>query len=339
MDVLKNRFIYLGISIFFLVISMFMFLFTKLNLWIDMTWWINMEYTYENNVNINELLEDLEVQKDLILHRWSRVINNISAYRITWERSIVVVAWFDSTIDERTLDLLKLEFRNASLEAVKSIDSTAEETKYTNIWKSFWDYIRNTAFITLAIAIFAITIYVSWAFSWAVSGISSTTFWLITILTLFHDVIISTWFYVFAWHLFWQFQIDTFFVTALLTILWYSINDTIVIFDRIRSNLKMYAWKSGKQWKNLYEIINLSVNQTIKRSIYTSLTLLFVLFTIFMFWPEAISWFILAMIFGTIIGTYSSIFVASPILYQVNKDKILSVYKKVEVNPDDKLVV
>lgn len=339
MDVLKNRFIYLGISIFFLIISLFMFLFTKLNLWIDMTWGINMEYSYENAVDIELLKEKLEPQKDLILHKWSQVINNISSYRITWEKSIVVVAWFDSSIDERTLDLLKLEFRNASLDILKNMDSSIVETKYTNIWKSFWDYIRNTAFITLAIAILAITIYVSWAFSWAVSGISSTTFWLITIVTLFHDVIISTWFYVLSGHLFWQFQIDTFFVTALLTILWYSINDTIVIFDRIRSNLKMYAWKTGKQWKDLYEIINLSVNQTIKRSIYTSLTLLFVLFTIFFFWPEAISGFILAMIFGTIIGTYSSIFIASPILYQVNKNKKLAVYKKETINPDEKIVV
>jgi preprotein translocase subunit SecF len=75
------------------------------------------------------------------------------------------------------------------------------------------------------------------------------------------------------------------------------------------------------------------------RSIYTSVTLLFVLVTIFFFGPESISGFILVMIFGTIIGTYSSIFIASPLLYLANKNKKLSIYKKVVVNPEDKIVV
>jgi preprotein translocase SecF subunit len=136
-----------------------------------------------------------------------------------------------------------------------------------------------------------------------------------------------------------EFQIDTFFVTALLTILWYSINDTIVVFDRIRSNLRQYAWKWWKNWKDLYEIINLSIKETLTRSIYTSLTLFFVLTTIFLFWPETISGFILVMLFGTIVWTYSSIFIASPILYITNQNKKLSVYKKVVVNPEDKIVV
>ena len=136
-----------------------------------------------------------------------------------------------------------------------------------------------------------------------------------------------------------EFKINTFFVTALLTILWYSINDTIVIFDRIRSNLKEFWGKIWKKWKTLKEIIDLSVNETLKRSIYTSLTLLFVLLTIFIFGPETIKWFILVMIFGTIVGTYSSIFVASPILYLVNRHKKLSVYKKIKLKAEDKIVV
>ncbi|MBT3729188.1 hypothetical protein HOG27_03875 [bacterium] len=86
-------------------------------------------------------------------------------------------------------------------------------------------------------------------------------------------------------------------------------------------------------------MINISVQETIRRSIYTSLTLIFVLFTIFFFWPETISGFILVMILGTLIGTYSSIFIAAPILYEVNKNKKLSVYKKIEINHEDKIVV
>ncbi len=339
MDVLKKRMTYLGISAVFFVISLFLLLVLKLNLGIDMTWWIQMEYNYDNNVNIEQIKTKLETEKDNFLNNWEQAINNIKVYSITWEKIVAVVAWFYNIEDEKKLEELKIWFKQKVFEIIKKEDQTTIESRYINIWKSFWDYIKDTAFITLALAIVAITFYVSFAFSWVVSGISVLSFAAITIVTLFHDVIISSWLYIFTSMFFKEFQIDTFFITALLTILGYSINDTIVVFDRIRWNLKRYAGKKGKDWKNLDEIINISVKETLRRSIYTSLTLIFVLLTIFFFGPETISGFILVMIFGTLVGTYSSIFIASPILYQVNKNKKLSVYKKQEINPEDKIVV
>jgi len=339
MNVLKNRYLYLSVSALFFIISLFLLIVPKLNLGIDMTWWIEIDYNYENNINIQELKSSLELEKESFLNKWNKVINNISVYWITWEKTVAVVVWFYTWIDDITLDKLKNDFKSKVFNVIKKQDKTVAEAKYINIGKSFGDYIKNTAFITLALAIIAITFYVTFAFSWVVSWISVFSFAIITIITLFHDVIISSWAYIFTSIYFPEFQIDTFFITALLTILWYSINDTIVIFDRIRSNLKQYAGKKWKNSKDLAEIINLSVKETLTRSIYTSLTLMFVLFTIFMFWPDTIKWFILVMIFGTFIGTYSSIFIAAPILYEVNKNKKLSVYKKVIVNPDDKIVV
>lgn len=335
MDVLKNRYIYLGVSGILFIISLFLLFIPKLNLWIDMTWWIQMDYTYKNQINIPEIKNELNLKKQDIKYNDKEIINNINVYRITWEKTVSVVVWFYPINDAKKLDELKNQFRSNVLSILKKQDDSIDESKYINIWKSFWDYIRNTAFITLALAIVAITFYVTFAFSWVVSWISVISFAAITIITLFHDVIISSWAYVFISMFYPEFKIDTFFITALLTILGYSINDTIVVFDRIRSNLRQFGWKG----KNLYEIINLSVKETLTRSIYTSLTLVFVLFTIFFFWPESIKWFILAMILGTLIGTYSSIFIASPILYEVNKNKKLSKYKKVVVNPDDKIVV
>lgn len=335
MDVLKNRYIYLGVSGILFIISLFLLFIPKLNLWIDMTWWIQMDYTYKNQIDISEVKNELNLKKQDIKYNNKEIINNINVYRITWEKTVSVVVWFYPINDAKKLDELKNQFRSNVLSILKKQDDSIDESKYINIWKSFWDYIRNTAFITLALAIVAITFYVTFAFSWVVSWISVISFAAITIITLFHDVIISSWAYVFISMFYPEFKIDTFFITALLTILGYSINDTIVVFDRIRSNLRQFGWKG----KNLYEIINLSVKETLTRSIYTSLTLVFVLFTIFFFWPESIKWFILAMILGTLIGTYSSIFIASPILYEVNKNKKLSKYKKVVVNPDDKIVV
>ncbi len=339
MDILKNRSVYLWISIVLFVLSLFLLLVPKLNLGIDMTWWIQMDYNYENSIDIEEVKNQLNLEKKEFLDEWNEIINNINVYWITGEKTVAVVVWFYDNSDDKKIDKYKNDFKLKVFNTIKSQDDSVIEAKYINIWKSFWDYIRDTAFITLALAIIAITFYVTFAFSWVVSWISVISFAAITVITLFHDVIISSWLYIFTSIYFPEFQIDTFFITALLTILGYSINDTIVVFDRIRSNLRQYAWKGWKNGKDLYEIINLSIKETLTRSIYTSLTLFFVLITIFFFWPETISGFILVMLFGTIVGTYSSIFIASPILYITNKDKKLSVYKKVVINPEDKIVV
>ena len=149
MDVLKNRYVYLWLSLALAVISIFMLLFWKLNLAIDMTWGINLEYSYENSISIDKIREELEKEKDLLLLNNQKVINNIGVYSITWEKAFSIVAWFDSTIDESVLNWLKTEFKTKTFEVLKGMDSTIVETKYTNIWKSFGDYIRKTAILTL----------------------------------------------------------------------------------------------------------------------------------------------------------------------------------------------
>lgn len=304
-----------------------------------MTWGMQMEYDYTNPINIEKVKEDLNAKKEVFLDNNKQVINSISAYTITWEKTIAVVVWFNNNSDEIKLNELKQTFKKQVFEVIKTQDPTVIESKYINIGKSFGDYIKNTAFITLGLAIVAISLYVAFAFSWIAAWISTISFAIITIITLFNDVIVATWAYIFTSIFFPEYQIDTFFITALLTILGYSINDTIVVFDRIRSNLEKYAWRPWKNWKELYEIVNMSINATIRRSIYVSMALVFVLITIFLFWPDTISWFILAMLYGTVFGTFSSIFLASPILYEVNKNRKLSVYKKIVINPEDKIVV
>ncbi len=339
MNIVKNRKIYFIISGILFVISLLLLFVGKLNLWIDMTGWINLDYSFTKDLDIEKVKKSLEAEKKNILNNKEQVINDVSAYTVTWEKTLSVVAWFVNSLDEKTLDEKKWEFRGRALEILKKYDNSIEETKYTNIGKSFWDYIKDTAFFTLAIAILAISFYIYYAFSGTVSGISPVYFGLITLLALFHDVIISSGFYIMTSKVFSEFQIDTFFVTALLTILGYSINDTIVVFDRLRWNLKKFGGKKWKKWKKLDEIVNLSINETIVRSLYTSLTLIFVLLTIFFFWPETLRGFILVMIFGTFVGTYSSIFIAAPLLYELNKNKKLEVYKKKEIKAEDKIVV
>ncbi len=334
MQVIKHRYIYFTISIVFFLISLFLILFSKPNLWIDMTWGIQMEYTY-NNLNIIKIKEKVALTSKEIKFEWNEAMNSTSVYKITWKNILTIIWWFDSTIETKKLQELKQNFRNNVLDILKTADNTVVESSYINIWKSFWDYIKETAKLTLIIAILAIAFYVAWAFSGVVSWINVLSFSSITIITLFHDVLLASWLYIFISGIFPEFKIDTFFITALLTILGYSINDTIVVFDRVRANLKtMYSTK-----RNLAEVIDYSITQTLRRSIYTSLTVLFVLITIFFFWPEAIKWFTLVMIFWTIIWTYSSIFIASPMLYEINKNKKITKIKVQSKSMEDKIVV
>ena len=104
-------------------------------------------------------------------------------------------------------------------------------------------------------------------------------------------------------------DIDALFITALLTILGFSVHDTIVVFDRIRENLLL-----GREGAGLAEVVNKSINETLARSINTSVTLVLVLVALLLFGPATLTYFVLAILVGVILGTYSSIFVASPLL-------------------------
>lgn len=334
-DVLKNRYIYIWVSLTLVIFSLLMFLFKDLNLWIDMTWGTQTEYSFEWNIDINLLNEKIEDFTISFNSEFEDIVNSSNLYLSDWNRQLTKIVWFNTNFSDEFIEEAKISFRDDFTEVIRSTNETVVVDRYISIWKSFWDYIKNTAIITLIIALVAISIYIAFAFFWVVNWINPATFALIALVTLFHDVILTVWFYVFLWWFIPSFQIDTFFITAILTILWYSINDTIVILDRIRYNLRLHWWKT----KKLDEIVNLSVRENITRSIYTSLTLVFVLFTVFLFGPESLKWFMVALMLWTIIWTYSSIFIASPLLYELNKNNKISAYIKKEVSDDDKIVV
>ena len=111
-------------------------------------------------------------------------------------------------------------------------------------------------------------------------------------------------------------EVDALFVTALLTVLGFSVHDTIIVFDRIRENLRRL---SGQTFAN---IVSRSINQTIVRSINTSTTVIFVLIALLLFGGESTRYFVLALLIGIVVGTYSSIFIASPLLYVFHRKKL-----------------
>lgn len=192
----------------------------------------------------------------------------------------------DETQTAKVTSGLKAKYNNVTYLSADSVGATigSELTK--------------NALLSVAIAIVLMLVYISFRFEWKF-GVGA-------VVALFHDVLIVLGiFSLFHW------QIDSSFVAAILTILGYSINDTIVIFDRVRENLKM------KKKDELATLLNKSIMQTLNRSINTVLTALLPLITLFIFGGASIKNFVLAMLIGFIFGCYSSICIASPVYYEL----------------------
>ncbi len=182
-----------------------------------------------------------------------------------------------------------------------------EELSYETIGPTISAEIKKKAILSLVLASLGIILYIAWAFRKVSKPISSWQFGIAAIIALVHDLLVMLLVFVIMGR-FWEVEINTFFITAMLTVLGYSVNDTIVVFDRIRERLKNRA---NEPFPSL---VNKSINETILRSLNTGLATILVLIVIFLFGGESTKWFILAMIVGIVTGTYSSIFIASPMI-------------------------
>lgn len=182
-----------------------------------------------------------------------------------------------------------------------------EEVRYETIGPSISSELRSKSIWSITIVVIAIILFIAFAFRKVNKPVSSWKYGLAAIVALIHDVLIPSGI-VAVLGRFAGFEVDTLFVVALLTILGFSVNDTIVTFDRIRENLLRHPHSSFE------DNVDLSIQQTITRSINTSITTLFAMVAIYFFGGETVKDFMLVLIIGTVIGTYSSIFLASPFL-------------------------
>ncbi|MFA5099192.1 MAG: protein translocase subunit SecF [Candidatus Paceibacterota bacterium] len=194
------------------------------------------------------------------------------------------------------------------ISSIKNKFGDVEELSFQNIGPAVGEELKNGAFWAIAMVLFGISLYIAFAFRKVSYPIKSWKYGVITLATLLHDIIIPAGLLAVLGK-YAGIEIDTNFVVALLVIMGFSVHDTIVVFDRIRENL---MFQKGKF--DLAEIINNSVNQTFVRSVNTSLTLILTLLAMFFFGPVTLKYFILTILVGVVMGTYSSIFVASPLL-------------------------
>jgi preprotein translocase subunit SecF len=184
--------------------------------------------------------------------------------------------------------------------------NVVEEIRYDSVGPSIGAELKSKAINAIFWVFIMIVIYISIAFHKVSKPVASWKYGISALLAMFHDVIITIGVFAVLGKYF-GVEINTPFVAAVLTVLGYSIHDTIVVFDRIRENLP----KSDKDFEGT---VNVSLNQTLGRSINTSLTVMLTLIAIIVFGGESIRSFALALTVGIFIGTYSSIFVASPLL-------------------------
>ncbi len=195
----------------------------------------------------------------------------------------------------------------AFLKELKTKTTTVKQERFETIGPIIGQETTINAAKSLAISSFLIVLYIAWSFRGVRKPVSSWRFGVCAIIALLHDALVVIGLFSLFGH-FAGVELDSLFVTALLTGLGFSVHDTIVVFDRIRENLKRNVEAPFEQ------IANDSILQTLVRSLNTSLTAFLVLLTLLIFGGESIRWFIVAMIIGVVSGTYSSIFNAAPLL-------------------------
>ncbi|MFH1284411.1 MAG: protein translocase subunit SecF [Candidatus Peregrinibacteria bacterium] len=202
---------------------------------------------------------------------------------------------------------------NLILQKMKERLPEFTEARFTTIGPTIGNTLLQKAIFAIIIAIITIIIYIGLAFRKIPREVSPWRFGFCAIIALVHDIIIVTGIFVILGK-FLNVEIDALFITAMLTVFGYSVNDTIIIFDRIRENLIRH---SGEQ--SLTEITDNSLNETLRRSINTSLSTIIALVAVLIWGSPSIFYFVLALTLGTVVGTYSSIFTASPIAVMWNK--------------------
>ncbi len=281
-----------------------------------MTGGLQIEYNVSKPVDAEKLAEIREdILKNYIFDARS-VVSDLLVYTVDTSSIRMDVGLVEE------LDVKKSQKRTEDIRRALPIfftkhDVTVNESSFVSVGQSFGKFVIDRAYLTLTMCLIAIALYLMYAFRQSIEGTSSFTFGAITLVTLFHDIIIAPGIFILFWLFFPELKVDTFFVTALLTTLGYSISDTIVILDRIRANYKDKKMSDKRSTKQIFED---SIQVSLRRSLYTSMTLVMVLLAMLFFGPSALLGFTTLMLLGAIVGTYSSICIAAPLLYDINKN-------------------
>src|SRR3989344_5138322 len=293
MSIINHRKIFFVLSAALVLGSIFIMLGFGLNFGIDFKGGSSLEVSYAS------------VRPDFDATKASLDSLNLGSYVLTPSGNLnYILKTRDITPAEKTTILGALSMDPANL---------AKEEQFNTLGPVVGTQLKNKALLAIAIVIICIVLFITFAFRKVSTPVASWKYGLATIIALAHDVIIPTGVFV-TWSHFYGGQIDLLFVTALLAILGYSVHDTIVVFDRVRENLRI-----APKNETFSETVGESVNQTFGRSINTSLTIFLALIALYFIGGASTKDFAFVLIIGIITGTYSSIFVASPLLVTLER--------------------
>ena len=271
-----------------MIVSIFLFFFNGLNLGIDFLGGTTIRTDSENSVNISSYraaLKPLGLGDVTVTEIFDVTKPDLNAAQIRFEAQDGEEA---ATVE--VISAVKL--------ALSSLDDTIKFPQVESVGPEVSGELVKAAITAVLAALGAVLFYIWLRFEWQFS--------VGAIAALLHDIVITIGIFCLL-----QIKFDLAIIAALLTIVGYSLNDTVVVFDRVRENLRKY------KTTRLKDLLNMSINETLSRTVMTSLTTLIALISLFVLGGDVIRGFVFAMIWGVIIGTYSSVFVASSILLRL----------------------
>ena len=270
-----NKFNILSISL--VIVSLLLLTFKGLNFGIDFKGGTLIELrSSDNKINVSSLRENLNTMN----------LGDVSVKNFGNELDFLIK--FENNSNKNIINEIKINLD-------KSFGNQFDFRRVENVGPKVSAELLKSGIITISVALVLMLIYIWIRFEWQFS--------LGAILALFHDVIVTLGLFSLL-----GLEINLSIIAAVLTIVGYSMNDTVVIFDRVRENLRKYSDIK------IYELTNISINETLSRTLITSITTLLALLSIFFFGGEILKGFSLAMIFGVVFGTYSSIYIANTLL-------------------------
>lgn len=299
MNIIKHKATLITVSLALILVSAFLLVTRGLNIGIEFTGGSVIEVSYATSPSVDEV--------------------NLALSGTGLDVETQIQPFGDNGYIIRTRDLSDDE-RIVIRDSILSLGEGGEIERFNSIGPSLGNELKKKALLAMFIVIGAIILFVAYAFRGVAKAkeedehvtVSSWQYGIAAVLALIHDVIIPIGIFALL-----GLEVDSLFIVGVLSILGLSVNDTIVVFDRIRENLQENVKENNKE--DFEVTVNRSVNQTITRSINTSLTLLVVLIALLLLGPDATVNLAFVMILGTIAGTYSSIFFASPVLVWWNE--------------------
>ncbi len=299
-EIIKNSKIWMGISAVFLILSIGSLSLYGLRLGLDFTGGTMLELKLNNeSVTSESISTDLNTVEESLGLDWGE------AQIVSTEEGSFIIRLKHISEEERASIVNKLRESSPEL----------EEIRFTTVGPTIGDTLKTKAISALILTSIMIVLYIAFAFRRLPKEVSAWRFGLSAIVGLLHDVFMVIGLFSLLGH-YYGVEIDALFITALLTVMGFSVHDTIVVFDRIRENLSY-----RKEGETLEETTNKALNQTMARSLNTSISTLITILALFILGAESIRMFVLALIVGITAGTYSSIFIASPLMVWWSKGK------------------